>query len=84
MVVSAHPDARILRDVRTPRATVLRMATIALSLFAGGCSGPALEPWHTEKLTEEFTAAKTDEVRSFDGYLQLEAVLSPPAVASNV
>ena len=38
----------------------------------GMCDGPPLEPWHTEKLTEEFTAAKADVVRTFDDYLQLE------------
>jgi alpha-beta hydrolase superfamily lysophospholipase len=44
----------------------------ALLCFAHGCSGPPLQPWHSERLTAEFTAAKTSEVRSFDGYLQLE------------
>jgi len=43
-----------------------------LLLLAQGCSGPALQPWHTEKLTEEFTAEKADEVATFDDYLALE------------
>ncbi len=37
-----------------------------------GCSGPALKPWHTEKLDAEFTADKADEIVSFDDYLRLE------------
>lgn len=37
-----------------------------------GCSSTQLKPWHTEKLTEEFTEDKGDEVQSFDDYLQLE------------
>ena len=37
-----------------------------------GCGGPPLKPWHTEKLTEEFTADKTEQVRSFADYLKLE------------
>ena len=35
-------------------------------------SGPSLEPWHTEKLTAEFTARRADEVSNFDDYLKLE------------
>ena len=41
-------------------------------LLAYGCSGPPLKPWHTERLTAEFTASKGDEIRTFDDYLQLE------------
>ena len=47
-------------------------ATLAVLLLAQGCSGPPLEPWHTEKLTEEFTVAKADEIRSFEDYRQQE------------
>lgn len=38
-------------------------------------SGPRLEPWHTEKLTAEFTARRSDEISSFDDYLKLEEEL---------
>jgi alpha-beta hydrolase superfamily lysophospholipase len=31
-----------------------------------------LEPWHTEKLTEEFTHDKTTYIQSLDDYLELE------------
>jgi alpha-beta hydrolase superfamily lysophospholipase len=44
----------------------------ATIVFLQGCSEKPLKPWLTEKLTEEFTQDKTDEVQSFDDYLQLE------------
>ena len=38
-----------------------------------GCSSPPLNHWHTERLTEEFTADMLDDqVSSFDDYLALE------------
>ena len=40
-----------------------------------GCSHPPLKPWHTERLTEEFTVRKTDEIRTFDDYRRLEEKL---------
>jgi alpha-beta hydrolase superfamily lysophospholipase len=49
-----------------------RMA-MALALFVGvGCGPSPVEPWHTARLTEEFTAAKADEIRTFDDYRALE------------
>jgi alpha-beta hydrolase superfamily lysophospholipase len=47
------------------------LASVFLLLLQG-CSSVPLEPWHTEKLSEEFTAAKADEVQTFDDYLKLE------------
>lgn len=44
---------------------------VILYLLAGR-GGPALEPWHTERLTAEFTARKGDAIRTFDDYRQLE------------
>ena len=41
-------------------------------LYIQGYSDPALKPWHTEKLRAEFSTGKTDEIRSFADYLQLE------------
>jgi alpha-beta hydrolase superfamily lysophospholipase len=49
-----------------------RLLPLVLSIVVHGCGGPSLEPWHTERLTEEFTAARVGEVRTFDDYLQLE------------
>jgi esterase/lipase len=47
----------------------------AVLIACQGCSPPELEPWHTEDLTEEFTAEKAEEVRTFEDYLQLEDAL---------
>jgi len=49
----------------------LFIAVIAI-LVLQGCSSAQLQPWHTEKLTEEFTEEKADEVKTFDDYLALE------------
>lgn len=44
--------------------------------FSGCSSSPPLEVWHTEKLSEEFTADRTGEdIHSFDDYLRLEQEL---------
>lgn len=48
------------------------LAGLTLIFFLNGCSNSELKPWHTEKLSEEFTQAKADEVNSFADYLQLE------------
>jgi hypothetical protein len=38
-----------------------------------GCSSPPLKLWHTERLTEEFTADMLDDqVSSFEEYRALE------------
>ena len=37
-----------------------------------GCSSQSLRPWHTERLTEEYVAGDSDQVQTFDDYLQLE------------
>jgi alpha-beta hydrolase superfamily lysophospholipase len=37
-----------------------------------GCTGPSLQPWHTERLTLEFTADQADEVQTFEDYRRLE------------
>ena len=50
-------------------ASFMLLATAA-SLY--GCSGTPLQPWHSEKLTEEFTEDKAEQVKSFADYLQLE------------
>jgi alpha-beta hydrolase superfamily lysophospholipase len=57
------------------RKTIIAGSIVAIIVVLQGCSGPQQKPWHTEKLTEEFTEAKTDEVKSFADYLQLEARL---------
>ena len=44
----------------------------SIVLYTNGCTGPQLAPWHSEKLTEEYTAARADDVQTFEDYLQLE------------
>jgi alpha-beta hydrolase superfamily lysophospholipase len=51
---------------------VLRLLGSLVLLLGLGCGGPTLEPWHTVKLSDEFTAAKQEEVRGFEGYRRLE------------
>jgi esterase/lipase len=41
-------------------------------VFLQGCGGAPLKAWHKERLDEEFTQKKSDEVRTFDDYLRLE------------
>jgi len=45
---------------------------LAIITILHGCSDAQLHPWHTERLTEEFTEEKADEVKTFDDYLALE------------
>jgi alpha-beta hydrolase superfamily lysophospholipase len=45
---------------------------VIVLLLLQGCSGAPLKPWHTERLDEEFTQDKVEQVKNFDGYLQLE------------
>jgi alpha-beta hydrolase superfamily lysophospholipase len=42
------------------------------ALLVQGCSSQHLERWHSTSLTEEYRAARSDEVRDFDAYLRLE------------
>lgn len=44
----------------------------AIILYVRSESGPPLKPWHTEKLTAEFTARQLDKIKTFDDYRQLE------------
>jgi alpha-beta hydrolase superfamily lysophospholipase len=55
---------------RTRAALIL--ALCAAALYTQGCSDQPLEPWHTENLTEEFTAEMSEKIRTFDDYRQLE------------
>ncbi len=48
------------------------LLAVVIVLFVQACDGPALEPWHTEELTQEFTAEKASEIRTFDDYRRLE------------
>ena len=52
--------------------TLLGLLICGIFIVIQGCDGPPLEPWHTEKLTEEFTADMTAEIQTFDDYRKLE------------
>lgn len=49
-----------------------RFLAVAVALWLQGCGDLTLQPWHTAALTEEFTAATADEVRTFEDYQLLE------------
>ena len=48
------------------------MAGMTLLLYVQSLSFPDLQPWHSEKLSAEFTREKSAKVSSFDDYLLLE------------
>ncbi len=51
----------------------IRCAYLAgIAVCAYGCASQPLEPWHTARLQEEFTAGMVDEVGDLAGYLELE------------
>ena len=60
---------------RLKRFLTWRWLTIPVVLAAFcivACGGQPLEPWHTERLSAEFTAKDADEIATFDHYLELE------------
>jgi alpha-beta hydrolase superfamily lysophospholipase len=60
------------RQPLLPRLCFYGLAAVLILLFLSGCSDQSLQPWHTEALTAEFTAAKAAEVRTFEDYRRLE------------
>jgi alpha-beta hydrolase superfamily lysophospholipase len=48
-----------------------RLGALVLTFLIQACSGPALKPWHSVDLREEFTE-KQSQVETFDDYLALE------------
>ena len=66
-----HISTRSTR--RVFRSTITLIVAVVVLSVQGCSSGSSLKPWHTEKLTEEFTERMLGEqVRSFDDYLALE------------
>lgn len=61
-------DRRASGRLRLPKVLGLVACLAALQ----SCSGPALEPWHTERLEAEFSVSRMDDVTTFDDYLRLE------------
>jgi alpha-beta hydrolase superfamily lysophospholipase len=68
------PFAPILlrRRPLLPRSGSYGLAAVLILLVLIGCSDQPLQPWHTEALTAEFTAAKAAEVTTFKDYRRLE------------
>lgn len=65
--------AKLIHHFFTESKNTLFIITVAaMTVALQACSSTQLKPWHTEKLTEEFTEDKADEVQSFDDYLELE------------
>ncbi len=52
-------------------AHLVGLLVVILMPALQGCSGTALEPWYTERLSAEFTAERTD-VTDFEAYQALE------------
>jgi alpha-beta hydrolase superfamily lysophospholipase len=57
-----------------PRLTIkwLVIPVLLIAFCIVACGGQPLEPWHTARLSSEFTAKDIDEVRTFEDYLALE------------
>jgi len=62
----------LIRKLPTHWRWILALATAGLLFLLAACGGQPLQPWHTAKLSEEFTANEADAVRTFDDYLALE------------
>ena len=58
-------------DFRRTAHRIGRLGALVLTFLIQACSGPALKPWHTVDLHEEFTA-KQSQVETLDDYLELE------------
>lgn len=71
------PHATLCSPACASARAVGRACVLLFALLLGtGCAGAQLRVWHTERLEEEFTASKADEVRDFDGYRALEQRLA--------
>ncbi len=63
----------IVRLVRYLTIGTLGFVVGALALYIFWVrSGPPLQLWHTETLTEEFTVERTNSIATFEDYLRLE------------
>ena len=57
-----------------PRLSIkwLAIPIVLIAFCIVACGGQPLEPWHTAKLSSEFTANDIDDVETFEDYLALE------------
>jgi alpha-beta hydrolase superfamily lysophospholipase len=63
---------RIISKLSILEKTIPAACLAAIAVGISGCASQPLEPWHTVRLQEEFTAGMVDEVRDLAGYLELE------------
>lgn len=54
---------------------VFAAGMVVLLASVQGCGAGKLQPWHEARLSSEWTADRADEIRTFDGYLELEDAL---------
>ncbi len=59
-----------LKPYLTWRWLVIPVVLVSFCIVA--CGGQPLEPWHTARLSSEFTAKDIDDVKTFEDYLALE------------
>lgn len=59
-------------SIRLAWTITIALVSAGLLAMTTGCDGQTLEPWHSEKLTMEFTAEKAGKIQSFDDYRRLE------------
>jgi alpha-beta hydrolase superfamily lysophospholipase len=70
----------MIRFIAVLKRTFLLVGCASLGLIVGAAGlyvlltdgSRPLQPWHTVELTEEFTAARADEIRTFEDYRRLE------------
>lgn len=74
MVLSFIKQGRTGCTNNGPSRKHLLLVCCSLLLLAG-CGGKQLKPWHTERLTEEFSASDLSDVSTFEDYLRQEEVL---------
>jgi alpha-beta hydrolase superfamily lysophospholipase len=78
-----QPDAPVTTLRHRAKRILSYLATAVVSMVIGGVAlfviqarrGPDLQPWHTARLTEEFTVDRAGQVRTLEAYLELEARL---------
>ena len=62
---------RLLLRLAAGAVALCLAIALGFALYAGNAL-PPLQPWHTVRLHEQFTAAKHSDL-DFDGYLKQEA-----------
>jgi alpha-beta hydrolase superfamily lysophospholipase len=61
-----------MTKITIKKAILTIFSTATFTAVLQGCGSTQLKPWHTEKLTEEFSVEKAEQIKTFDDYLALE------------